>query len=217
VLGAARAEAVGSAENQLRMQWTKVSAAGKIRHAGDWVTAADAGSFSSKTRMQSYKDPIDLRIFDRTRDAVLIDARIWETNCWVTDGLAIMDRGTFSTSGLGSGAVFITAGHELLGGVGHIALTWESGRITSSFDSGIFDGVLPVLGTSSLGPLFHIGDADGNFEYDIDLGAATAAGYDWTVDMASSGEGSAELVPAPGATVLGLLALGLGAVGRRRR
>jgi|GEM_PF-7106164 len=215
-VGDAPAASSGQSMSKLTMRVVNRGAGGTILAKSKWHTAQASGQAGS-TGKASVKDPIHFSLFDNTNDLWLFDDDLWNTLCTVDGpGEAWMDDGTFSTGGLGTGSLSIAAGHALMGGTGTISLTWSSGVITSAYDDGIFDGVLPIVGASSLGALFHIGDAEGAMAFDFDFGGETDAGYAWNLDMGVGGEGEGANVPAPGASVLALVGLGVLAFRRQR-
>jgi hypothetical protein len=215
-VGDAPAASSGQSQSMLTMGVVNKGAGGTITlDKIKWVTRQAIGEAGSTVK-SSVKDPIHFSLFDNTNRLWLFDDDIWNTLCTVDGpGEAWMDGGTFSTGGLGAGSLSIAAGHALMGGTGLISLTWNNGIITSSSDDGIFDGLLPTVGSSSLGALFHIGDAEGVMAFDFDFGDETDAGFAWNLDMGVGGEGQGAIVPAPAGAIL-LSTLGLWASRRRR-
>lgn len=214
-LGAAPAASSGSSKSDLQMRWVAKDAKNRIKLNTNWAITRAFG-FGAANEPAKVNDPMDLRIWDLARDDWIFDWRLWEADCNVLDGSASFEGGTFSTSGTGPGSLTINAGHALIGGTGSITLVWDHAVITSALDDGIFDGLLPSIGTSALLPLFHIGDAEGNVFFDVDLGEETTAGYRWELGLGiENGAGEAS-VPTPGSTTLALIGIGVLAIRRKR-
>lgn len=211
--GAAPANSSGTSGSELQMRWVAKDAKNKVKLSTGWKVGRTGGQ--STEAPATIRDPIDLRIFDLERNEWLFDSVLWQADCDVQDGGAVLESGTFTTLGTGPGSLIINAGHALMGGTGSIELRWDHGVITSALDDGIFDGLLPAIGSSALLPLFHIGDAEGNLFFDVDLGAETSAGYRWEMGLGIEGSGAEAIVPTPAGS-LALSTLGLWASRRRR-
>ena len=110
----------------------------------------------------------------------------------------------------GAGSISISIDSPIVtSGLGSLNISFLDGFVTASDDTGIFDGLLPGIGSSSM---FTIDFGPDVFTIDFDLGRDSVNGFDYTF---SFGNG-AEVELAPGPATWTLLVAGLVGVWLRR-
>ncbi|MCC6678847.1 MAG: hypothetical protein IT436_17095 [Phycisphaerales bacterium] len=186
----------------LAVQTGTVNAKGQVRWKPGWRLA---GIVSGDTRSRQSHDPILVSALDLDT-GLLEETTLWDsmitidgpgTSLW-EDGLLQLDAP--------DGEFYITMDSPfLLSPRGMMRMTFAGGIITSVIDDGIWDGLLPAVGSPSTGIRLNLGDAEGAFDLDFDLGSTSAAGYDMTFDLSNEGQAFEE-IPAPGAVLLLALA-----------
>lgn len=128
------------------------------------------------------------------------------TILWDDDKVAVIDTGPSYVGVVDysiGGPYFTTPGGSL-----HLVLS--GGLVTESVDEGIFDGLLPAIGTT-VDPTFSF-PLPNEWDLDFDFGPENPLGYDFNVTV---GADALADVPSPGAWLFSLA--GLGAALRRRR
>lgn len=187
-----------------------VDARGRIRWRPTWHTAA---RISANSRTQS-RDPISLSALDLDT-GVLTETELWDSFInLVGGGESHWDNGLLTIDGM-EGEFYVTMDSPFLtSGRGAMRMKFAGGLVTESIDDGIWDGLLPAVGDPSTGISLRLGDAEGAFDLDFDLGSTSVQGYEMTAGFGNEGEAFDE-IPAPG----GVLMLGLAGLltPRRRR
>jgi hypothetical protein len=193
-----------SASSTLHWRTVARDAQGKIIFQGQWQfdgIEAVAG------------DPMSFIITDLDNETV------WQDTLWSVDMRSTgdnssqsMDLGNFNASG--TGTLSIIAGSSLLAmGTASIDLAWENDVITQSASTGFWAGILPAVGTPTGANLFHIGDTEGNMEFDYDFAPENNNGFQVDLSMSGWGQANATLTPEPATLML----LGLGGLILRKR
>ncbi len=156
-------------------------------------------------------DPINFHIFDFD-NGLIQDATLWNTGIDLEGaGTSTWVGGDLHIDGA-DGSFFLTMDSPYLtSGIGSMSVTFAGGKIVTSDDSGIFDGLLPAVGASSNGFDIPIGDSNGDIDMEFDFGPDNTNGFDMGVSFDTGG--FAEATPEPAT----LVALGLGAIAVTRR
>jgi hypothetical protein len=127
------------------------------------------------------------------------------------EGESSCENGDVLISGIDGDFGLVMDSPYITSGTGSMSLAFSDGLVTLSEDSGIFDGLLPGIGTSSEAISFHLGDLSGEINIDFDYGPDNVNGFDATGAFGNSG--FVEDIPEPFTLVL----LGIGAIGLRAK
>jgi hypothetical protein len=204
-LGAQGILVSSQAFSRLGLNTGTVDGRGQIAWNPFWHT--DAIGFGNDPIHFSVQD-LDL---DRLFETTLLDIH-FETG---PNTSASWINGDVNFSGLSGSLLVEMMSPFITTGTGRLEIAFSGGQIALSDDTGVFDGLLPAVGSpATFG--FHIGDADGNINIGFDFGAENVNGYNFDVMLGGDGQFT-EMVPEPEAVLL--LALGLSgiAVLHRRR
>lgn len=195
----------------LAVQTGTVNARGQVRWKPGWALA---GVVRGDTRTGSH-DPIMVSALDLDT-GLLTEAQLWDSFIGISGGGGSRWEDGLLTIDAQDGEFYVTMDSPFLtSGRGSMRMTFGGGIITSVIDDGIWDGLLPALGSPSAGISLRLGDAEGGFDLDFDLGSTSAAGYDMTFDFSNEGQAFEE-IPAPGGLAVLVLAGGP-LLARRRR
>ena len=145
----------------------------------------------------------------------MMSTRLVESVISVSNGMSMFEAGVLSISAMRGLLNIEMESPYLVSPHGSMLLQFDQGLVTTSFADGAFAGLLPSVGTSSLGIMIQLGDPQGYFSLDYDFGETSASGFDVTFDF--SVEGSAEDIPSPGSIPCVLLGIPAIIGGRRRR
>ena len=155
-------------------------------------------------RTGAFQDPVDLSFQDLDTNTTQ-SSRLFDLDVQLpAAGSSTMFNGELTISGTDGSFSLNQLSQYLVNGTGMMSLTFQNGIVTQSIDSGIYDGLLPAVGTSSLAIGFHLGDAGGNINLDFDFGPSNTSGYDMTAQLGNS---AFVEVPEPGTFVLAILGL----------
>ncbi len=186
-------------------------------------TVRDQASGSAQAMTAGIRDPIEyvvtdlvtLEVFEGTLHAVDLDVTTHEDAAgfvWETDLVDIL-AGT-------DVALVIDQDNALISAPGYLELRTQGDVVTVSNDTGVYEGVLPAVGT----PLPLTFALASEVVFDYDLGEFGGHDLEVTLTFSENGEGDTPsddpFVPAVsewGVLVLALLVLGAGTVVVRRR
>jgi hypothetical protein len=127
------------------------------------------------------------------------------------EGRSSCENGDVQISGMDGDFSLVMESPYITSGTGSMSLVFSDGLVTQSEATGIFDGLLPGIGSASDAISFHLGDSSGDINIDFDYGSDNINGFDATAVFGNAGQ--AEDVPEP----LTLVLLGIGAIGLRAR
>lgn len=212
VMGMASADkgatAFSKATSKVEYRVQTADAKGKIKWDPHWsvVSSLEGDSVGGS------KDPIDFSV-ENLDTGEILQSRLFEIDVQVFDGaFASWTDGLVEVDGsVGSGSLLVDMTSPFITSAqGSLFVSFLDGLIVESLDSGLFDGLLPGVGSSALFN-FTIADSDG-FEIAFDFGSANTNGYDFTIDLEASGEAA---VPEP--PIAFLLGVGLAILSLSRR
>jgi len=199
--------AKASSESQISFNIGTVNAMGRILWGPRWTNSRISGTQSIG------RDPVTLSVRDMDT-GVLASTTLWDIGLDLGEGgSSTYENGDLKFHGGGHGSFHLEMESPFLtGDQGHMEMSWDGGVVTSSDDSGVFDGLLPTLGGAA-DLSAHIGDANGNVSLGFDMGGTNVNGYDMGIGFET--DGVAEAVPEPGS--LAALGLSLASFAGRRR
>lgn len=197
--------AISSARSTIGLRKTAPDAKGHIIWKGDWLI--DTLKSARET------DPLSFSVFNLdlgteiNSDLFSFDVDLREM------GMAAWQNGIVKVDGQAGHISIVMDSPYITTGTGRLDLTFEGGVVTASDDSGVFDGLLPMVGAAS-NFSFALGDANG-IDIGFDFGDANVAGYSVNLDIAVE----AQVAEVPEASTHALMALGLagGLVALRQR
>ncbi len=201
--------ALSRATSKIALRKFAFNAQGLFQWRGNWVIDV--------LRSGQETDPIFFSVVDLdTGDIIeselfsfVVDLHGPGSASWL-DGVVEVD-GMAGSLSIEMESPFITTG------TGSLSLDFANGLITTSDDTGIFDGLLPGVGAPS-NFSFNLGGTDGFVDIGYDFGPENINGYDIMVDLSAEAIVQ-EAVPEP--STIALLGIGLaglaGAEVRRRR
>jgi len=197
--------------SSLSVQARTFDARGRIKWRPHWYTAAVV---RANSRTQS-RDPISISALDLDTGLVT-EADLWDSFIdLIGGGESRWDDGLLTIDAM-DGEFYVTMDSPFLtSGRGVMRMKFAGGLVTESIDDGIWDGLLPAVGDPSTGISLQLGDAEGAFDLDFDLGDTSVLGYEMTAGLSNEGQAADEIIPAPGGVVL--LAVAGVLTPRRRR
>lgn len=200
---------ISKASSEVRFQFGTQNARGQIK----WKPEIH-GDFLHDVKSR-IRDPLDVSVLDLDTNQTSI-SRLLDIGFDSDDNSQISwQDGSVNLSGsnltfyVNMTSPFITSSQ------GTLRLTFKDDIVSESEDTGIFDGLLPSVG-SPANASFQIGDSQGDINIDYDFGSTNTNGYQF--DIGLSGDGAIEVaIPEPN-SILSLLALGtLGAASTLKR
>lgn len=197
--------AVSSARSTIGLRKTAPDAKGHIIWKGDWLI--DTLSRGRET------DPLAMSVINLdlgseiTSDLFSFEVDLREM------GMAAWQNGIVKVDGQAGHISILMDSPYITTGTGRIDLRFEGGVVTASDDSGVFDGLLPMVGAASTFS-FALGDANG-IDIGFDFGDTNVAGY--SVNLNIGVEAQVAEVPEVGTHALMALGLAAGLVALRQR
>jgi len=197
--------AVGDASSTLSLNCGAVDRKGNTTWNAKWTTVTATTSHSF------VHDPIDISFLnlddDSLQESLLFDLELHLNG----EGRSSCENGDVQISGMDGDFSLVMESPYITSGTGSMSLVFSDGLVTQSEATGIFDGLLPGIGSASDAISFHLGDSSGDINIDFDYGSDNINGFDATAVFGNAGQ--AEDVPEP----LTLVLLGIGAIGLRAR
>jgi hypothetical protein len=143
------------------------------------------------------RDPVDLTFQDLGTQASQ-SSRLFDLDLKLQGGgTSDMTNGNVTISGVEGTFTLTQVSPYLTAGMGEMVLDFHNGMVTFSQDSGIYNGLLPPVGSSSTNIAFHLGDASGAINLDFNFGAPNTAGYNATAGFTNSGSVDEAGIPEP--------------------
>lgn len=190
-------------ESYIYKRTKTVDGKGRVRFGG-WVKV-DSLVASTKAR-----DPLTLDVTDLDTGERMVTMP-WDVESEVLGASTVdWNNNLLTLTGEAGRFRFIISSPFLTSSPGGLEVRYEGGVIVSTIDDGLFDGLLPAVGTPIGGGI--VLPLSNEYDLDFDFGAENVNGFDIGASIGSDAETA---VPAPGAFGLGVFAVALGA--RRRR
>lgn len=151
-------------------------------------------------------DPIDFS-FLNLDDNSLLEANLFDLDMDITNGGdSSYENGDLFISASDGSFSLVMDSPYITTGTGSISISFAGGIITGVTADGIFGSLspdLPVIGGSSMGFGFHLGDAEGAFDIGFDFGAEdNVLGYDFQGRLGGDAMIEDFLVPEPASWTL---------------
>ena len=184
------------------------------KHAIDWKTNWTVHNLLDTDVRAAGHDPLDVSLLNLDNGQVM-SSRLWDSGVSLSGkGSSVWENGHILLDGF-NGEFFVTLESPYLtSGSGSMRLLFEGGLVTLSEDTGIFDGLLPLIGELAQMDI-AFGDASGAISIEFDFGVTSSSGFELSGETSSEAEASAA-VAEPATAWLGLLALAGLALSRRR-
>ena len=197
--------AVSSARSTIGLRKTAPDAKGHIIWKGDWLIDT---LYSGRET-----DPLAISVIDLDLGSE-INSDLFSFDVDLLGmGMAAWQNGIVKVDGQAGHISIMMDSPYITTGTGRIDLTFAGGVVTASDDSGVFDGLLPAVGSASTFS-FALGDANG-IDIGFDFGDANVAGYSINLDIGV--EAQVAEVPEAGTHALMALGLAVGLVAVRQR
>ena len=185
------ARAFASAQSVLGFQVGTSDRRGRI----SWVPGWHVSTLEAHSVAAVGSDPIDVS-FLNLDTGELQTSRLWESKVILNgEGNSVWESGRVQLSGLSGEFLVELESPYITSGTGSMRLLFDDGLVTLSEDSGIFDGLLPVIGElASLD--FAFGDVLGSIDIAFDFGSINNSGFVFTGEISAEATALAE-VPEP--------------------
>ena len=174
-----------------------VNGRGAIRWRPNWAVNTIGAIAAPKTSRSI--DPIDFTVMNLDT-LEIFQSRLFEVDVQVSNGAqASWVDGLVTMDGLqGSGSLLVNMVSPFITSPqGMLSVAFANGIVTDSTDTGVFDGLLPSVGSQALFD-FMVGNA-GDIDIGFDFGPTNVNGFQFDVDLGAGGVVSA---PEPGTLLL---------------
>ena len=202
--------AVSSGSTAVALRRITIDGQGRMRWKGDWIidVIKDSGRET---------DPVIFTVTNLdTGEIVTTELFSFEVDL-DAPGTASWQNGIVQLDGIEGSLSVRMDSPFITSGTGNLLAEFSNGIITSSNDSGIFDGLLPSVG-SPANFSFNLGGADGFVDIDFDFGSENTNGYEFNTEFIAEAQvlERGETTPEPSA-ILGLLTMGGIALGASKK
>ena len=192
-------KAISDAYSEVRFQFGTKNAQGEIKWKpeihGDFI----------RGRRSRIRDPLDFSVLNLDTNQTSI-SRLLDIGFDTDDNSQISwQNGNVNLNGSNLTFYVNMISPFITSSQGTLRLTFKDGIVTESEDTGIFDGLLPSVGSLS-NASFQIGDSQGDINIDYDFGSTNTNGYQF--DIGLSGDGAIKVATPEPTSILSFLALG---------